>query len=156
MQPIDLTALITQAYWPAIALACVVLFRKPINTILRERKIQLTLPNDISASITTETAKNTLTKLFTEFYVIYNSLLRPADKEYFEKILNSETKLHVRELIEDFDRENKEHIGVLRALRGLGLIQPKDGGSWKSESVIEVTSFGKIFVEHLKLNKKNA
>ena len=74
-------------------------------------------------------------------------------KKYFQEILNSETKLHVEELISNFDRDNKDHIGALRALRGLGLIEPQGGGGWSNKSIIEVTAFGKVFVEYLALKK---
>jgi len=134
----------------------VLILRKPISTILRERKLTLSLPNNITATITTEVAGKTLTRLFTEFYFTYNRLMRPWHKELFEKILVSETKLHVSELIPGFDRKDEEHIGALRALRGLGLIEPKYGGSWNGKSIIEVTSFGQVFVEYLQLREKGA
>ncbi|MEJ2307857.1 MAG: hypothetical protein P8Z78_00910 [Gammaproteobacteria bacterium] len=99
-----------------------------------------------------EDAEQALSQVFTEFYLVFNKLLHPNQKEYFRIILNSETKLRVNELIVGFDRNNKEHIGALRALRGLGLIEPKGGGSWEGDSVIEVTKFGSVFVSYLKLN----
>jgi hypothetical protein len=155
MQGIDWTAIITQAYWPVFGLLVVVILRKPISSILRERKITLSLPNNITVTISTEVAKNTLTRLFTEFYLTFNRLMHPWHKELFERILASETKLHVNELIQGFDRKNDEHIGALRVLRGLGLIEPKYGGSWDGKSIIEVTSFGQIFVEYLRLREKS-
>ena len=155
MQGIDWTAIITQAYWPGFGLLAVVILHKPISSILRERKITLSLPNNIKATITTEDAEKTLTRLFTEFYFMYNRLMRPWHKELFESILASETKLRVNELISGFDRNNEEHIGALRALRGLGLIEPKYGGSWDGKSIIEVTSFGQVFVDYLRLREKS-
>ena len=156
MESIDLTQIITQFYWPGIVLLCVIIFRGPISTLLKERKIKLTLPNNASVSVSSEDAGKTLSNLFTEFYVNYNVLLRSEHKRYFQKILQAETKLTVNDVIEGFDRGNKDHIGALRSIRGLGLIEPKGGGSWKAESVIEVTNFGKVFVEYLKLKDKNA
>lgn len=155
MQGIDWTEIITQAYWPMLGLFVVVILRKPISSVLRERKIKLTLPNNITATITTDVAEKTLTRLFTEFYFTYNKLMRPWHKKLFERILASETKLHVDELISGFDRKNEEHIGALRALRGFGLIEPKYGGSWEAKSVIEVTSFGQVFVEYLRLKEES-
>ncbi|HFQ81009.1 MAG TPA: hypothetical protein ENK33_06510 [Desulfobacterales bacterium] len=156
MQELNWTAIITQAYWPFWGLLVALILRKPISTILRERKLTLSLPNNITATITTEDAGKTLTRLFTEFYFAYNRLMRPWHKELFDKILNSETKLYVNELIPGFDRNNEEHIGALRALRGLGLIEPKYGGSWDSKSIIEVTSFGQVFVKYLRMREKGA
>jgi hypothetical protein len=151
MEPINLTQLITQLYWPALLLAAMIVFRKPISAILKERKIRITLPGRASLEISAADAEKTLSAVFTEFYVVYSKLLHPSHKEYFQAILNGETKLRVRELIEGFDRKNEEHIGALRALRGLGLIEPKSGGPWKADSIIEVTKFGRVFVDYLKL-----
>ncbi len=156
MESLNWTAVITDAYWPILVLFVAAILRKPISDVLRKRKLRLTLPNDVSFSIATDVAEKTLTNLFTEFYFTYNRLLKPSHKKLFETILLSETKLYVDELIPGFDRNNKEHIGALRALRGLGLIEPKHGGSWQNKSVIEITSFGKIFVEHLRMKEKSA
>lgn len=156
MEPIDLTHLVTQFYWPALVLTFIIIFRKPISAILKEKKIRITLPGQASVQITAEDAEQTLSQVFTEFYLVYSKLLHPRHKEYFHTILNAETRLHVSELIEGFDRKNEEHIGALRALRGLGLIEPKSGGSWKPDSIIEVTKFGRVFVDYLKLKDVSA
>ena len=47
-------------------------------------------------------------------------------------------------------KEGKEAIGMLRALRGLGFIEPEDGGKWLSNSNIIITEFGKEFKDYLK------
>ena len=163
MEPINLTQLITEFYWPALLLTAVFVFRGPIGEILKQvskilqkRKIRITLPGQASIEVSTEDAEQALSQVFTEFYLVFNKLLHPTHKEFFRTILNSEAKLRVNELIAEFDRNNKEHIGVLRALRGLGLIEPKGGGPWKEESIIEVTKFGKVFVNYLKLKDDDA
>lgn len=89
MEPIDLTQIITQLYWPALILISVFIFRVPIGTLLKERKIKLTLPNETSITISSEDAEKTLSHLFTEFYIIYNNLLRSEHKAYFREILNT-------------------------------------------------------------------
>ncbi|MBW2149762.1 MAG: hypothetical protein JRI22_22445 [Deltaproteobacteria bacterium] len=154
MQELDWSGIIIGAYWPFITVFIAGILRGPISKILTERKLKLSLPNNISLSITTDAAERTLTRLFTEFYFTYKNIIKPWQKELFEKILKSETKLRVRELMPNFNRNDDKHIGALRALRGLGLIEPQYGGSWEAESVIEITSFGKIFVDHLKMKEK--
>ncbi len=156
MKPLDITQIITQLYWPAIVFAFIYIFRESIEKLLKERKIKLNLPNEVGVEISSKEAEKALSQLFTEFYIIYHKSLRPDHRAYFHKILNTDTKLHVSELIEGFDRDNKDHIGALRALRGIGLIEPQGGGSWAADSVINVTSFGKVFVDYLNLKEQNA
>lgn len=156
MDSLNWTTLITEAYWPTVILILAVFLKKPISNVLKERKIRLTLPNDISLSISSDVAEKTLTQLFTEFYLTYNRLLKPWHKYLFDKILAAKKELKVGELIQGFDHENKDHIGALRALRGLGLIEPRNGGSWSEKSVIEITSFGQIFVKYLNMREKLA
>jgi len=155
MEPINLTEIITKLYWPALVLFFIVMFRTPINKLIRERKIKIKLPDGTEIMISDEEAEKTLSQLFNEFYVIYNKLLKPYMKLYFRCILKANRELYVKELIEGYDENKKEHIGTLRALRGLGLIEPKGGGSWSPDSIIEVTSFGKVFVDYLKLKDKD-
>ncbi|MCI5211345.1 MAG: hypothetical protein D3910_21750 [Candidatus Electrothrix sp. ATG2] len=47
-------------------------------------------------------------------------------------------------------KEGKEVIGMLRALRGLGLIQPREGGKWENKKHIEITKFGTEFKGYIK------
>ena len=148
-------ALITESYWPLVILLIAFFLKRPISNVLKERKLRLTLPNDISFSISSDVAEKTLTQLFIEFYLTYNRLLKPWHKALFNKILAAKKELKVGELIEGFDHSNKDHIGALRALRGLGLIEPRNGGSWSTQSVIEISSFGQIFVKYLNMREKS-
>jgi hypothetical protein len=153
MKSLDLSMMISGLYWPIVVLVVAILFRKGISKVLSSRQIKLSLPNNVSVSITSEEAETTLNQLFTEFYVAYRRLLRPWHKELFDRILASKTELQVNVLIPGFDTDNDEHIGALRALRGLGLIEPRYGGSWTPESLVEVTTFGKIYVKYLKMKE---
>lgn len=122
--------MITEAYWPAVILIVAFFLKKPISNVLKKRKLRLTLPNDIVLTISSDVAEKTLTQLFTEFYLTYNRLLKPWHKALFNKILATKKGLKTGDLIEGFDHNNKDHIGALRALRGFGLIEPRNGGLW--------------------------
>jgi len=78
---------------------------------------------------------------------------------FFFELFNYKTPPTVVEAIPGFDRESeewvkskkgKEDIGMLRALRGLGFIEPKQGGKWSSNSNILITELGHEFKKYLK------
>lgn len=66
---------------------------------------------------------------------------------------------HVGDTIPNFDRakkewaesnEGKEMLGMLRALKGIGFIEPLNGGQWQKDSKIVITEIGKEFKKYLK------
>lgn len=149
MAEINWTELITKAYWPLLALFIVVIYRQSLEYILKKRELKFMLPNGVTATISSADAEATLNELFTEFYINYNTLVKTEQKKIFTDIVALERVVRVKELIPSFDRDNINHKGTLRALRGLGLIEPAGGGSWDPESIVLVTKFGRIFTKYL-------
>ncbi len=124
------------------------IFRNKINSA-KKVKISLT-------GIEFEASVDEFAQLFEK---TYSHLLKRAHLEFFSELFDYDNPPTVIRVIPGFDRESKEwgksekgkkSIGMLRALRGLGFIEPKDGGKWKSDSVIVLTEFGKEFKKHLK------
>ena len=124
------------------------LFRKKIN---RAQKVKISL-----TGIEFEASGDEFAQLFEK---TYSHLLKRTHLEFFSGLFAYDNPPTVIKVIPGFDRESKEWgkseegkkaIGMLRALRGLGFIEPKNGGEWKSDSNIVLTEFGKEFKKHLK------
>ena len=92
------------------------------------------------------------------FGQMWKKLLKDEDVDFYRR-LNVETPPMVKDKFPDFDRKSEEWIksergkqvlGRLRALRGLGFIEPKDRGTWKPDTHIVVTEFGKKMRMYMK------
>ena len=103
----------------------------------------------IRISMNEKETQNVLKDFLETFFDSYEKLLNNEQKSLFLKILNERKLLKVDEVILNYDRSNPEHIGRLRALRGLGLIKPHEGGSWTGDTHIEITQFGEKITRFL-------
>jgi len=80
------------------------------------------------------------------------------ERKLFREVSKMDRQPTVKELLPEFNREKewmaselgKKQMGSLRAVRGLGLIEPIGGGKWQPDSKIEVTKFGKALKNYLK------
>ena len=124
------------------------LFRKTIN---RAKKVKISL-----TGIEFEASGDEFARLFEK---TYSYLLKREHIEFFIRLFEYENPPEVHKVIPGFSRDSEEWvksdvgkkaIGMLRALRGLGFIEPKGGGEWRSDSHILLTGFGKEFKKHLK------
>ncbi|MDH3649091.1 MAG: hypothetical protein OEQ53_05370 [Saprospiraceae bacterium] len=121
------------------------------NTIKKAKKVKISL-----TGIEFEASGDEFARLFEK---TYSYLLKREHIEFFRELFEYESPPIVNKVIPGFNRdseewnkskEGKKAIGMLRALRGLGFIEPKGGGRWKSGSTIVLTEFGKEFNKHLK------
>jgi hypothetical protein len=150
-----LKTLIEFGCWPAAVLILGLFYRKIILDIIPKKDLEIALPGGIILKLTTKEAEKKLTELFNEFHFEYQALLRPEHKSFFQDLLSRKpnnpnvNELFIKHFGEQFDRNNEKHIGTLRALRGLGLIRPMDGGPWNGNSLIEITKFGNALTEKL-------
>jgi hypothetical protein len=112
--------------------------------------VSFKIPNGPDIKLSSSDASKTFTALFAAFLAAYHDLLNPFQRGVYNQILTSEKPPIVSNIIPDFDRENKDHIGCLRALRGIGLIAPGDGGPWRADSRIVLTDFGRLLNTYLK------
>jgi hypothetical protein len=126
------------------AAACTVIFmlKHPISSFLSKNKVKISLPGSSEIEITPADAGWKISSILKEFMERYESLLNNYQKDLYRRIISKKAPISVKELIPDFDRNNPEHIGALRALRGIGLIVPENEGSWDEKSLIVVTKFG--------------
>jgi len=129
-------------------LVIALIFRKPISSA-KKFKISLT-------GIEFEASGDEFVQLFKKTYL---SVLKEGHIDFFCELGNTKTVPVIREVLPDFNRGSKEWlesdkgmktIGMLRALRGLGLIKPKGGGKWESDSKIIITELGREFKSHIK------
>jgi hypothetical protein len=90
---------------------------------------------------------------------MYTKLLKEDHIKFYRTLLDFGRPPTVKEIIPDFNRESsdwresargREVIGMLRALRGLGFIEPKEGGEWKSDTHVMITEFGKEMHNYIK------
>jgi len=160
----DFYQFLSNAITPVVALILGVLYKGVLeNVLLNSRKIIVKLPVLGEIEVNSKEAGETLTELFLEFYSLFNQLLNDHQKQFFRDLLNKdlnrESQPTVKEMIPEFNRENPEWektdegeviLGMLRALRGLGLISPVGTSDWQAHSKIEITRFGKALTEHLK------
>jgi hypothetical protein len=131
--------------WPLVVLIialCFIFFRMENKNVLIKF-----LGNEIN--ITPKEAGEQLSMLFSEFYKEYG-FLKDNEKQLFRLILDRQGTPKVQELLPGFTRENEIHLGTLRALRGLGLIKPVNGGKWRPEKEVTLTNFGKLVGNYLK------
>ena len=135
-------------WWPSALLLTAVIFRKPLTTLLHRREIRARY-GALELVVPGAEAENALQDVFAGFLEQYDRLLRPFHRKVMETVLRSAVPRRVDEVIEGFDREDSEHIGCLRALRGLGLVVPEGGGAWRPEARIEVTGFGRSLTKYL-------
>ena len=93
------------------------------------------------------------------FEKTYSSVLKKSHMKFFREIGRTSSPPIISEVLPGFDRDSKEWlesdqgtktIGMLRALRGLGLIEPQGGGRWELDSKIIITELGKEFKSHIK------
>lgn len=132
--------------------AVVFLLKNPISSIMMKNKVKVTIPGMTTVEISPADAGSKISAILNEFKDRYESLLNEYQKDLYRKICNKSSTARVKDLIPDFDRKKPEHIGALRALRGIGLIVPEKGGTWRDDSYIIITKFGRAINEFLHKN----
>ncbi|QDU66189.1 hypothetical protein [Engelhardtia mirabilis] len=155
MQESNVYDVIAAFWWPAAVLLSAVIFRAPLTTLLRRREIRVRY-GSMELVVPASETESALQDVFAGFLEQYERLLRPFHREVMETVLRSVEPRRVDEVIEGFDRDDPEHIGCLRALRGLGLVVPAGGGAWSSETRIEVTAFGRSLTKYLRSRRAEA
>lgn len=126
------------------AALCTVLFllKTPLSSILSKNKVKVLIPGLSEIEITPADAGGKISAILKEFMERYELLLNYYQKDLYRRIISQKSPMSVKELIPNFDRKNPEHIGALRALRGIGLIVPEKEGPWDDNSKVVVTKFG--------------
>lgn len=137
--------IIVKIAWPVVVLALGLSYL----FFSHGKSVVVELPTGIKINLSSEQAGKKLSELFAEFHKVYEVLLKENQKQFFRMVLAHGKVPMVKEMLPEFTHENEEHIGTLRALRGFGLIVPAGGGSWKKESRIVVTDFGKAFTSYI-------
>jgi len=106
------------AVWPGVILLIVIL------GLLARRKISVEIANVGKLTLSSKEAGEKLSELFSEFDKVYKTLLKEEHRRFFRQVLDYEGTPPVKEMIPGFKRDSEEQLGMLRALRGLGLIAP--------------------------------
>jgi len=132
------------AIWPLVAVIAVVL------GVFHAGKFHLKTPAGFSFYFTRKEAKDLLQNFVESFLEVHNELLKEKHKHIYGALIKSDFPLKVKDVLPEFDRDNADQIGSMRALRGIGLIRPRGGGSWDKNKYIELTMFGKQFAKHSK------
>jgi hypothetical protein len=88
-----------------------------------------------------------LRDVFGEIDTIIREHLKHEERNLFLRILASPEPT-VRELLPQFVRNDSDEHKWLRALRGVYFIRPRGGGRWELDSVIEVTTLGRLVQKH--------
>ena len=127
----------------------VFLLRKPISSLLIKNKVKISLPGLSEIEISPADAGSKISSILNEFKDRYESLLSEHEKDLYRKICDKSSSVRVKDLIPDFDRKKPEHLGALRALRGIGLIVPEKDRNWNGDSYIVITRFGRAINEFL-------
>lgn len=146
----DLYELIASSFWPLVALILGIFYKKTID---QRKTVTLNLLPGVEVRLGEKEAHGDIGELIEELYNVYNRALKKEHQVFFVKLLKYDRDVTVGAVIPKFDRNNKEHIGMLRALRGLGMIKPETGGSWSADKIIVITKFGRKFAKFLKETK---
>ena len=142
----NLYELISTTLWPLVALTLGIFYK---NSIENRKTVTITLLPGVEIKLGEKDAQGDVGELIHELNNIYNRLLKKSHKEFFLELLKSDKEKKVIEVIPNFDHDNKEHIGKLRALRGLGMINPVGGGKWEADKYITKNGFGEKFSKFL-------
>lgn len=129
--------------YSVVAWILVFMLKQPLSSLLTKNKVKVTLPGLSEIEITPADAGGKISAILTEFKDRYESLLNDYQKDLYRRIESSEAPVSVKDLIPDFHRSNPDHIGALRALRGIGLVVPDKKGPWNEASAVVVTKFGR-------------
>jgi hypothetical protein len=146
----DIFDVIIGVAWPISILIIVLILRRPFKKLIEKDQISIQIPNGPRIQLSSNEASDVLSRLFNDFLLAYNELLNDYQKAIYRKILSHKDPPTVSELIPDFSRDNQDHIGCLRALRGIGLIRPGDNRSWTIDSRIVITKFGTSLNKYIK------
>ena len=135
------------------ASVCIIIFmlKQPLSSLLTKNKVKVSLPGLSEIEITPADAGGKISAILKEYLDRYESLLNHYQKDLYRRIVSKKSPVSVKELIPDFDRNNPEHIGALRSLRGIGLIVPEKEGSWSDNSIVVMTKFGQeinVLLDH--------
>ena len=136
--------------WPLTALLIVFTLRAAIGSLFKKHDIEIQIPNGPVLRFSSSEAAETLSALFRDFIEVYEALLNEYQREVYRRILSYKVPPTVSQIIPGFDRETKEHLGCLRALRGIGLIRPETDESWNKDSRVVVTKFGASLNKYLR------
>ena len=151
--------------WPLVILLILVVFYRDIKKLLEKIKItavEMSL-TDFKVKLSAEDIKNTTEPLLQAMA----DTLKRDDKIYFSRIVAEKQRTltvydlfnkrlkRVKETHDPIGKVSTRMLTTLRALRGFGLIQPKQNkdARWEDESEIEVTSFGHFVSSHPELKK---
>lgn len=125
-------------------------FKKQVGEMIsRASKIAIHLGPNISFELDGATAQKTFKELFTEMDTVIRTLLTPSERALFLKVLDAKGGSKVGDIMNGFARE-PEKLKQLRALRGVSLIRPAEGGNWQVDKTIQVTTLGRIVGEHMR------
>lgn len=147
----NLYELISNALWPLVVLFLGVFYKKMID----ERKtVTLKFLPGVEITLGEKEANGELGDLIHELYNTFDKALKEDHQAFFIKLLKTDQNVSVNVAIPGFDRENKDQLGMLRALRGIGLIRPIGEGKWEADKIIEITNFGRKY-KSFWIDKKN-
>jgi hypothetical protein len=131
-----------------IFLTSVFVFRKELSTfLLRLSKLIITGPAGVKIEMSGDTAAHIATDLLNEIDTLITKHLKPEEVQLFLNLLAMPPLPSVSQVFPNFQRGSREH-SMLRALRGVYFIRPKEGSVWEREKHIEITTLGKIVGQH--------
>lgn len=139
--------LIKVLIWPGLIAILLWRFKYLIDNVVHRSNEVSVKAFGTEFKLTRTEATETLSAIFNEIESAFKKRLTADEKMLFLKILDFPKPPSVEDVLPDFKREEQQ-LKMLRALRGVGFINPVEGKEWTSEKHIEVTNLGKIIARY--------
>jgi hypothetical protein len=155
----DFALIASSVAWPVVAMTFLILLYKPTVTLLERLAATLTIKTvklkafGAEVELTPELAQRALDELLQDIAESTNELA-PEESFLFERIVHTDGRSTVLDLLPAFTRESKDHQR-LRMLRDRKLIRPLEGGNWQQDKHPVSSRFGRL-VYQLKSMPKDA
>jgi hypothetical protein len=133
--------------WPSVALFLGIRY---LPLLKKMENLSVKFPSGAEVSASGPNADEKIRAALRDMDDVFRHMLKDEQIRFFLSLANTDKQKRVFDVFPNFTREDKVSMGTLRALRGLGLIEPVNGGKWEGEKLIYVTPFGERKTSSLK------
>ncbi|HWO10582.1 MAG TPA: hypothetical protein VNN80_13915 [Polyangiaceae bacterium] len=138
-----LVQLLGAVAWPIAVTVILYFFRDVIARALGRNRDLVVNVAGVEIRLSAGEAKDALQEVFAEIDTVIAEQLTDEERQLFLRILESRRTVEVNRLLPGFARDTPEHQW-LRALRGAYFIRPAEGGPWRRDKHVEVTTLGRL------------
>ncbi|CAA6807401.1 MAG: Unknown protein [uncultured Thiotrichaceae bacterium] len=142
----NLYEFLSSAFWPIVVLVLGLIYKKSID---QRKTVEVEFLQTATLRLGEKQAEGDVGALIKELNKVFDSRLKRKHKDFLIKLVESGGEPTVEEAIPEFDRTNPNQLGMLRALRGLGIIHPAGYGKWESNKAIIVDGLGRELYKQL-------